>query len=94
VPRRVLSPVLWLERHISEHPGRLVLSSLGMLLVSVTLLAMAVWITVGASHAADIKVCGAVNELSRKIYVTLADFGVPEYRRAKFRPTDDCGDLP
>lgn len=93
MPKRLIRPVLWLEHHISAHPGRLVATATVLLLASALMLTFSVWVSVNAGHSANVKVCRAVNELSRKIAVTGADLGWPEHHIVRFIPTDDCGDL-
>lgn len=48
----------------------------------------------GLLHEARVESCRADQELTRKIYVTLADFGTPVHTRQKFLPSQDCESLP
>lgn len=38
--------------------------------------------------------CNAVNELSRKVYITLADYGFEPYQIRRLLPTMNCEDIP
>jgi hypothetical protein len=87
MPRRLL-------KHVRAHPFRLLVSSAAVLLLSATVLGYALLESQNRARAGRIENCLAVNELSRKIYVTLADFEVPQHERAKFKPTMDCESLP
>jgi hypothetical protein len=87
MPKRLL-------RHVREHPFRLLVSSAAVLLLSSAVLGYALLESQNRARAGRIENCLALNELSRKIYVTLADFKVPEHERQKFRPTMDCDSLP
>jgi hypothetical protein len=87
MPRRLL-------RHVREHPFRLLVSSAAVLLLSSAVLGYALLESQNRARAGRIENCLAVNELSRKIYVTLADFKVPQHERAKFKPAIDCESIP
>lgn len=94
MPGRILIPGRWLTHHVREHPGRLVATALAVLLFSVALFGYVLITSADAAHRSRVEACIATNELSRKIYVTLADFGTPVHIRAKFLPTRDCEDIP
>lgn len=94
MPRRLIVPVAWLHGHIRAHPGRLVATAMVLMLGSFFLLGFALNTTWDAARQSRVNQCIAVNELSRKIYVTLGDFGVPLHERAKFLPTQDCESIP
>jgi hypothetical protein len=83
-----------LLRHVREHPFRMLVTSAAVLLLSSAVLGYALLESQNRAHAGRVENCRAVNELSRKIYVTLADFKVPAHERAKFRPTMDCEAIP
>lgn len=93
MPKRLIQPAAWVIHHVEEHPGRLVVTAVAILLASGVLLVLSVWVSVSAGQSANVKVCRAVNELSRRIYVTLADFDVPLQERLKFLPTQNCDAL-
>ena len=87
MPKRIV-------HHVRRHPWRLA-ATLGVVLcMSWGLAGYAFYTSLGAAHQGRIDTCVAVNELSRKIYVTLADFGTPVHIRAKFLPTQDCEEIP
>lgn len=94
MPGRVLIPFRWLEFHVRTHPSRLAVTAIVLLLASLAILGFALNTTWDAARQARIEQCIALNELSRKIYVTLADFNVPQHQRAKFLPTTDCESIP
>ena len=80
--------------HVHSHPRRLT-ATLGVLLVfSFCLLSFGFLNTLHVAHQGRVDNCIAVNELSRKIYVTLYDLGVPRYQRMKFLPTRNCEKVP
>ena len=45
-------------------------------------------------HDARVEACRSDQEINRKIYVTLADFGTPVHIRQKFLPSEECESLP
>jgi hypothetical protein len=94
MPGRVLIPARWFLRHVHEHPLRLVSTSAAVLLISAAVLGYALVSSYDRARQGRIENCRAVNELSRKIYVTLADLGIPQPERAKYRPVHDCEALP
>ena len=94
MPRRLIVPMAWLHRHVRNHPGRLATTAIVLLLVSLALLGFALNTTWDAARQGRIDQCIAINELSRKIYVTLGDFHVPQHERAKYLPSQDCESIP
>jgi hypothetical protein len=87
MPQRIL-------KHVRAHPFRLLVTSAAVLLLSSAVLGYALLESQNRARAGRVENCLALNELSRKIYVTLADFEVPMHERAKFKPTMDCDSLP
>lgn len=87
MPRRIIE-------HIHNHPRRLAATLGALLLVSLGMLGWSLTVSLDAAHQGRLENCRAVNELSRKIFVSFADMGVPLSERIKFLPTDSCKDLP
>jgi hypothetical protein len=87
MPQRIL-------KHVRAHPFRLLVTSAAVLLLSAAVLGYALLESQNRARAGRVENCLAVNELSRKIYVTLADFEVPMHERSKFKPTTDCESIP
>jgi len=83
-----------LKERIKEHPARVALASSAVLVLSFVVLGVALIQTWETTHNSQTSICIAVNELSRKIYVTLADYGFPPSATRKFIPTLNCGTLP
>ena len=94
MPKRALIPAKWAIRHVQEHPGRLAATALILLMLSFVVLGWAMTSNYRASRLSRVDNCKATNELSRKIYVTLADFGTPQHVRQKFLPTKNCEAIP
>lgn len=80
--------------HLHSHPWRVAATLAVLLVLSFSFLAWSFVYRLDVARQGRIDNCNAVNELSRKIYVTLADFDVPQYQRDKFKPTMRCEHTP
>lgn len=90
-----------LLRHVREHPGRLLVTALAMLVASLALLGLALYTNIQANrkqanqaHAIAVANCVALNELRRQLYTASLDLGVQEGIAARFLPHQDCEVLP
>lgn len=80
--------------HIRSHPYRLAAT---VLVISGIAWGLAIWALVAtfdAGHRGRVDNCVAINELSRKIYVTLYDAGLERHEIRKFIPSQHCEDIP
>lgn len=87
MPRRLME-------HVYRHPGRLAATLMAITVVIWGTAVWSVWRATDLAHQGRVENCRAVNELSRKIYITASDLGVPMHDRLKFLPMQDCETLP
>lgn len=83
-----------LLEHIHRHPYRLLATAIVLVVLSWGLASIAIVRSLDAAHRGRVENCRAVNELSRKIFVTMSDLGQPLEQRLKFLPTENCEKLP
>lgn len=87
-------PLHALSDHIYRHPQRLFATVLTIVALGWLAAGIAVVITLDNARQGRIENCRAINELSRKIYITAADMGVDRRHRLKFLPREDCDSIP
>lgn len=79
---------------LTKHLWLLLSNLLAVLIIGLGFAAY-VWITnVERGREGRIHNCVAINELSRKVYVTMLDLGFAEFEVRKFLPTTHCERLP
>jgi len=87
MPKRII-------HHIHEHPWRLAATLVAVLCVSWGLAGYIFYTSLRAAHQSRVNNCNAVNELSRKVYVTAADLGAEPHEIRRLLPTMNCEDIP